>query len=138
MLQQNKSVWEKYDPKSFTAKYNLAICVYYEVYPSIEEAIVREKQLKKWNRSKKDYLVDSKNKEWKDLYQEYLHGNNYFFLIQRSLRFAALQSRGRISVVVFSTELEKSFKGGLIVLFKGLSVSLRFSREDDFCMLRLI
>ena len=61
---------EKYDPKSFTAKYNLAICVYYEVYPSIEEAIAREKQLKKWNRSKKDYLVDAKNKEWKDLYQE--------------------------------------------------------------------
>ena len=58
-------------------------------------------------------------------------------MVQRFLHFAALQSRGRISVVVFSTEVEKSFKGGLIVLFKDLSVSLRSSREDDFYMLRL-
>ena len=58
---------EKVYPKSFTAKYNLTICVYYEVYSTIEEAIDREKQLKKWNRAKKDTLIDKFNKSWDDL-----------------------------------------------------------------------
>ncbi len=62
----------KTDPKSFTAKYNLSICVYYEMFPSIEEAINREKQLKKWNRSKKEILIATKNKGWKDLCPEIL------------------------------------------------------------------
>ncbi|WP_426328550.1 GIY-YIG nuclease family protein [Pedobacter sp. R-06] len=54
-------------PKSFTAKYNLILCVYYEVYISIEEAIDREKQLKRWNRAKKDALINSFNENWDDL-----------------------------------------------------------------------
>jgi putative endonuclease len=54
-------------PNSFTAKYNLIFCVYYEVFTSIEEAIDREKQLKKWNRAKKDTLINSFNKSWVDL-----------------------------------------------------------------------
>jgi len=63
---------DKHDPKSFTAKYNLSICVYFEMYPSIEEAIAREKQLKKWSRLKKDKLITSKNNSWKDLTSEIL------------------------------------------------------------------
>ncbi|KQR70160.1 GIY-YIG nuclease family protein [Pedobacter sp. Leaf176] len=58
---------EKINPKSFSAKYNLSICIYYEVYSSIEEAIAREKQLKKWNRTKKEMLINTENPEWKDL-----------------------------------------------------------------------
>ena len=54
-------------PKSFTSKYNLTLCVYYEVYTAIEEAIDREKQLKKWSRAKKDTLIDNFNKSWDDL-----------------------------------------------------------------------
>ncbi|MGO4876980.1 hypothetical protein ACEN2P_10300 [Pedobacter psychrotolerans] len=46
--------------------------MYYEIYPSIEEAISREKQLKKWNRSKKETLIHAKNAEWKDLSPEIL------------------------------------------------------------------
>ena len=34
----------------FTKKYGVTILVYYEIYESIEQAILREKQLKKWNR----------------------------------------------------------------------------------------
>jgi len=59
----------KTHPKSFTAKYNLTFCIYYEVYSSIEEAIDREKQLKKWNRVKKDALINSFNKSLVDLTQ---------------------------------------------------------------------
>ena len=38
---------EHHFPKSFTAKYNLTDCIYYESFFSIEEAIIREKILKK-------------------------------------------------------------------------------------------
>jgi putative endonuclease len=62
----------KFYYKSFTAKYNLSTCIYYEFYPSIEEAIAREKQLKKWNRQKKEVLINFKNKSWNDLSPEIL------------------------------------------------------------------
>ena len=61
---------EKIDQKSFTARYNLSICIYYEMYPSIDEAIAREKQLKHWNREKKEKLINTKNMDWKDLSPE--------------------------------------------------------------------
>ena len=52
---------------SFSDRYNLECCVYYEEFPLIEMAINREKQLKKWNRSKKNELIASKNPKWDDL-----------------------------------------------------------------------
>nr|WP_294898970.1 GIY-YIG nuclease family protein [uncultured Pedobacter sp.] len=55
-------------PKSFTAKYNLHSCVYYETFFSIEEAIAREKELKAWRRSKKNELISSANPTWTDLW----------------------------------------------------------------------
>ena len=55
-------------PKSFTARYKLFKLVYHEPFPSIVEAIIREKQLKGWLRMRKDGLINSFNPEWKDLY----------------------------------------------------------------------
>ena len=52
---------------SFTDKYNLEYCVYYENYFSIQEAILREKQIKKWSRMKKENLINSINPNWIDL-----------------------------------------------------------------------
>jgi putative endonuclease len=46
--------------------------VYYEHLNEIEEAILREKQMKKWNRKWKIRLIEEKNPEWKDLYDEIL------------------------------------------------------------------
>lgn len=57
-------------PDSFTAKYELIFCIYYETFMTIEEAIAREKQLKKWNRRKKELLIDKFNKGWNDLRAE--------------------------------------------------------------------
>ncbi|NGF55926.1 GIY-YIG nuclease family protein [Parapedobacter sp. SGR-10] len=57
-------------PDSFTAKYNLRFCVYYECFNSIEEAITREKQLKGWTRKKKIRLIESMNSAWEDLWNE--------------------------------------------------------------------
>jgi len=52
---------------SFTSKYNLEKCVYYETYINIEQAIERETQLKKWSRAKKEQLINRINPEWKSL-----------------------------------------------------------------------
>ena len=51
----------------FTQKYNCHKLVYFEEYSDVEQAIAREKQLKKWSRTKKDSLIDTMNKERKDL-----------------------------------------------------------------------
>lgn len=51
----------------FTKKYNCHKLVYYEVYSDVNQAIDREKQLKKWNRAKKEALIDTMNKERMDL-----------------------------------------------------------------------
>jgi putative endonuclease len=53
---------------SFTSKYNLVKLVYYEEFQSIEEAIQREKNLKKWKRSWKKQLIEKVNPDYTDLY----------------------------------------------------------------------
>ena len=52
----------------FTRKYNIHKLVYYEVFEDIENAILREKQIKGGPRGKKIELINSMNKEWRDLY----------------------------------------------------------------------
>ena len=54
-------------PHSFTAQYNVTRLVHCEEYTRVEDAIVREKQLKGWRRSKKVALIESGNPEWRDL-----------------------------------------------------------------------
>jgi len=54
----------------FTKKYKVTKLVYYEVYGDIEEAILREKQLKKWKREWKIKLIENDNPGWKDLYKD--------------------------------------------------------------------
>jgi putative endonuclease len=63
---------EKKYPNSFTEKYNLYKLVYYELFYSIEEAIEREKYIKGKVRKWKITLIESINKEWKDLGEEVL------------------------------------------------------------------
>lgn len=56
--------------EGFTQKYNVNKLVYYEVHPNAESAITREKQVKKWRRSWKIRLIEEKNPDWKDLYDD--------------------------------------------------------------------
>ena len=68
-----RRIWEHrthYQNGSFTDKYNLEHCVYYEQFHDIEQAIAREKQLKKWSRSKKEALISEMNPEWRDFWEE--------------------------------------------------------------------
>ena len=52
----------------FTKKYHIHSLVYYEIADDIRGAIIREKQLKKWNRDWKLKLIEKENPTWKDLY----------------------------------------------------------------------
>jgi len=54
----------------FTKKYNVNKLVYFESGSDIKEAIVREKQIKAGSRQKKIDLIDSFNREWRDLYND--------------------------------------------------------------------
>jgi len=56
--------------EGFTSKYNVHKLVYYEVFDSIEDAIIREKQIKSGSRKKKLNLIKGSNPEFKDLYEE--------------------------------------------------------------------
>jgi putative endonuclease len=56
--------------KGFTRKYEVDRLVYYEVFDDLEGAFLRERQLKKWNRSWKIELIEKDNPNWSDLYPE--------------------------------------------------------------------
>jgi putative endonuclease len=53
--------------EGFTKKYGVHRLVYFESYCDVEQAIRREKQLKKWNRAWKVRLIEEKNPNWDDL-----------------------------------------------------------------------
>lgn len=54
----------------FTSRYNINKLVYFEVFEDSYSAISREKQIKGGSRIKKIKLVESTNKDWKDLYND--------------------------------------------------------------------
>ena len=60
------------DKASFSARYNTERLVYYEYATDPDAAIAREKQIKGWNRARKNKLVESKNPNWDDLYESIL------------------------------------------------------------------
>ncbi|TKT73962.1 GIY-YIG nuclease family protein [Afipia massiliensis] len=51
----------------FVKRYRVYRLVYVETYSRAEEAIQREKQMKKWNRAWKIRLIEQDNPEWRDL-----------------------------------------------------------------------
>jgi putative endonuclease len=54
----------------FTKTYGVKMLVYFEEHADINEAIKREKQIKRWARSWKIELIREKNPEWRDLFGE--------------------------------------------------------------------
>lgn len=57
-------------PQGFTSKYNVHKLVYFEQFEDINEAILREKRIKKWKRNWKIKLIEKDNPEWEDIYHE--------------------------------------------------------------------
>ncbi|MFA6228421.1 MAG: GIY-YIG nuclease family protein [Patescibacteria group bacterium] len=67
-----KRVWEHKNKfvQGFTNKYTVDKLVYYEIFEDINEAILRETQMKRWKREWKIELIEKDNTEWIDLYEE--------------------------------------------------------------------
>jgi putative endonuclease len=63
-------MWEhRSDPEGFVKRYRTTKLVHVEEYPTIAEAIVREKAVKKWNRAWKIELIEKANPHWCDLFE---------------------------------------------------------------------
>jgi len=54
--------------QGFTSRYHVHNLVWYELHETMESAILREKQLKEWERAWKLRLIEGENPEWRDLY----------------------------------------------------------------------
>ena len=67
-----KRAWEHKNDviEGFTKQYRVHLLVYYELHGDMVSAITREKQIKKWNRAWKLELIEEKNPDWKDLWEE--------------------------------------------------------------------
>ena len=69
-----KRVWQHKNSvvSGFSQRYGIHMLVWFENHPTMESAILKEKVLKKWNRSWKLELIEKSNPSWKDLYGEIL------------------------------------------------------------------
>jgi putative endonuclease len=65
-----KRIWEHKNKvvEGFTKRYKIDKLIYFEQTENVMSALEREKQLKKWSRSKKINLINKSNPSWEDLY----------------------------------------------------------------------
>jgi len=75
-----RRVWEHKhgDIESFTKKHGIRTLVYFEAHETMPDAILREKQIKKWRCAWKIELIEQKNPAWRDLYEEIVGGTGGF------------------------------------------------------------
>lgn len=64
-----KRIWEHKNKvvEGFTHKYAIDELIYFEEYADPETAILREKQLKNWNRRKKIQLIIKQNPKFEEI-----------------------------------------------------------------------
>ena len=65
----HKRVWQhkNHTFEGFSDDYNAVRLVYWESFDDVRNAINREKQLKRWRREKKQWLIERFNPQWRDL-----------------------------------------------------------------------
>ncbi|NUO74501.1 MAG: GIY-YIG nuclease family protein [Lysobacter sp.] len=65
-------VWQhrSHATDGFSERYGVSRLVWFETHETMESAIVREKQLKKWRRDWKLELIEGGNPEWRDLWED--------------------------------------------------------------------
>ncbi|HTM28079.1 MAG TPA: GIY-YIG nuclease family protein [Rhodanobacter sp.] len=65
-----KRIWQHKNDvvEGYTHRYGIHTLVWYELHPTVESAILREKMLKRWKRDWKMRLINEGNAEWRDLY----------------------------------------------------------------------
>jgi putative endonuclease len=67
-----KRIWQhkNHFVEGFTARHEIYRLVWYEMHETMENAITREKLLKRWHRPWKIRLIEEQNPGWNDLYNE--------------------------------------------------------------------
>ena len=60
--------------EGFTKKYGCKLLVWFEAAATMHEAITREKQVKGGSRRRKLALIETKNPDWRDLFDELVQG----------------------------------------------------------------
>ncbi len=67
-----RRIWEHKEKlvEGFTKKYNCCELIYFEQTTDVHSCITREKELKAWNRKKKEDLINKENPKWSDLYDQ--------------------------------------------------------------------
>ena len=65
-VQEHKT---KLNPRSHTSKYNITRLVYFEIFNSAEDAIIREKFVKKLTRARRIKLIETDNPNWYELFK---------------------------------------------------------------------
>jgi putative endonuclease len=70
-----RRVWQHQNDviEGFTKKYQVHRLVWFERFERADEAIAREKRIKKWNRAWKIALIEKDNPDWSDLYWKITH-----------------------------------------------------------------
>ena len=73
-----KRVWEHRGGlvEGFTKRYRVHQLVYFEVHENIDEAIRREKRIKRWRRTWKIDLIEESNPLWRDLWPTIIGGED--------------------------------------------------------------
>ena len=68
----SRRIWEHKEGlvSGFTKRYGLKTLVYYEEYSGAQDAIAREKAIKKWHRDWKINKIQEFNPSWSDLYED--------------------------------------------------------------------
>jgi len=56
--------------EGFSKRHDVTRLVWYELHPTMDSAITREKRIKKWNRAWKMRLIDENNPSWRDLWPD--------------------------------------------------------------------
>lgn len=67
-----KRIWQHKNnlADGFTKQYQVHLLVWYELHYTMVSAITREKRLKNWKRKWKLDLIEKKNPNWRDLYDD--------------------------------------------------------------------
>ncbi|MET0582077.1 MAG: GIY-YIG nuclease family protein [Pseudoxanthomonas sp.] len=65
-------IWQhrEHVAEGFSKRYEVIRLVWYQLHPTVESAIQREKRIKKWNRAWKVRLIDEGNPSWRDLWPD--------------------------------------------------------------------
>jgi putative endonuclease len=64
-----KRLWQRKEGtfEGFSKEFQVNILVYFEMHKTMQAAILRERQLKKWNRKWKLRIIENQNPTWRDL-----------------------------------------------------------------------